>query len=56
MKPGDKSYGAVEYSPNFFKIDSAVPKVQFGASRKPYLVENNCYLFIRLCNYVESSK
>nr|CAH8820344.1 unnamed protein product [Trichobilharzia regenti] len=30
MKPGDKSYGAVEYSPNFFKIDSAVPKVQFG--------------------------
>ncbi|CAH8430242.1 unnamed protein product [Schistosoma haematobium] len=30
MKPGDKSYGSVEYSPNFYKINSSVPKVQFG--------------------------
>ncbi|XP_018648960.1 putative nad dependent epimerase/dehydratase [Schistosoma mansoni] len=30
MKPGDKSYGSVEYSPNFYKINSSVPKVRFG--------------------------
>ncbi|CAH8444004.1 unnamed protein product [Heterobilharzia americana] len=30
MRPGDKPYGAVEYSSDFYKIDSAVPKVQFG--------------------------
>ncbi|CAH8497024.1 unnamed protein product [Schistosoma rodhaini] len=30
MKPGDKSYGSVEYSPDFYKINSSVPKVRFG--------------------------
>ncbi|TNN19640.1 Spermatogenesis-associated serine-rich protein [Schistosoma japonicum] len=29
-RPGDKPYGSVEYSPDFYKIDSVVPKVQFG--------------------------
>ncbi|CAH8429126.1 unnamed protein product [Schistosoma turkestanicum] len=29
-RPGDKSYRCVEHSPDFYKIDSTVPKVQFG--------------------------
>ncbi|KAF6769780.1 hypothetical protein AHF37_11994 [Paragonimus kellicotti] len=30
FRPGDKPYRVVEYSPDFYKIESAVPKTQFG--------------------------
>ncbi|KAF8565376.1 hypothetical protein P879_02396 [Paragonimus westermani] len=30
FRPGDKPYRAVEYSPDFYKLESAVPKTQFG--------------------------
>ena len=36
---GDKSYRVVEHSPNFYKLGSTLPQVNFGQERDPYAHE-----------------
>ena len=36
---GDKSYRVVEHSPNFYKLGSTLPQVNFGQERDPHAHE-----------------
>lgn len=50
--PGDKSYKSVEYSPDFYKISSTLPAVNFGWEFL-YTFHKDKFIFVYSVKYVK---